>query len=66
MPVITIEGPHISDLAVKRKFVAELTDSAARAFGMPREAMIVLLRESSPDNVSVGGCLVCDRENKVL
>lgn len=61
MPIISVEGPKIADIETKRKFVAELTDSASRAFGMPREAMIVLLRENSPENVSVGGCLICDR-----
>lgn len=61
MPIITVEGPRVADLEIKRKLVAELTDAAARAFSMPKESMIVVLRENSPDNVSVGGCLVCDR-----
>ena len=62
MPIIAIDGPKIADLDVKRRFVRELTDSAVKAYGLPEEAIIVLLREGTPENVSVAGTLICDRE----
>ena len=60
MPIITIEGPEIKDLDTRRAMVRELTDAAARAYGLPREKMIVLIRESTPDQVAVGGELLAD------
>ncbi|MHC1592584.1 MAG: 4-oxalocrotonate tautomerase DmpI [Methermicoccaceae archaeon] len=62
MPVIAIDGPKIADLDVKRRLVRELTESAVKAYGLPREAITVLLREGTPENVSVGGTLICDRK----
>ena len=60
MPIITIEGPEIQDLDTRRALVRELTDAAARAYDLPREKMIVLIRESTPDQVAVGGELLAD------
>ena len=60
MPIITIEGPEIKDLDTRRALVRELTDAAARAYDLPREKMIVLIRESTPDQVAVGGELLVD------
>lgn len=60
MPIITIEGPKIEDLETRRALVRELTDAAARAYGLPQEKMIVLIRESTPDQVAVGGDLLID------
>ena len=60
MPIITIEGPEIKDLDTRRALVRELTDTAARAYDLPREKMIVLIRESTPDQVAVGGELLAD------
>jgi len=62
MPVIAIDGPKIADLDVKRRLVRELTESAVKAYGLPEEAITVLLREGTPENVSVGGTLICDRK----
>ena len=61
MPVITVDGPGIQDIETKRRFVKELTDAAVSAFGLPEESMVVLLKESKPENVGVGGQLVQDR-----
>jgi len=60
MPIITIEGPEIKDLDTRRALVRELTDAAAKAYDLPREKMIVLIRESTPDQVAVGGELLVD------
>ncbi|UCD85455.1 MAG: tautomerase family protein [Deltaproteobacteria bacterium] len=64
MPNITIEGPPIKELDKKRRFARELTEAAVKAYGLPKEAIIVLLKENSPENVSVGGELIVDRHQK--
>ncbi len=61
MPTIVVEGPPITDLDVKRNFVKSLTDAAEEAFGIPRQAYVVLLKENRPENVGVGGELLVDR-----
>jgi 4-oxalocrotonate tautomerase len=62
MPNITIEGPVFKDLERKRILVRELTDAAAKAYALPRETIIVLIRENVPENVAVGGTLLIDRQ----
>ncbi len=61
MPNITVEGPKIKDIEIKRNFVKALTDAAAKAYGLPAQIMVVLIKENPPENVSVGGQLICDR-----
>jgi 4-oxalocrotonate tautomerase len=61
MPNITIEGPKIKDLDKKRALVKEMTDAAVKAYALPKEAIVVLIKENSPENVGVGGQLVADR-----
>ena len=62
MPNIQVEGPILKDVDKKRVLVEEMTDAAAKAYGLPREAMVVLIKENSPENVGVGGKLVIDRK----
>jgi len=62
MPTINVEGPPIKDISKKRMLVREITEAAVRAFGLPREAMVVLIKENPPENVGVGGKLIADRE----
>ncbi len=62
MPNITIEGPKIKDIDTKRTLVKELTDAAAKAYGLPEKIMVVLIKENLPDNVGVGGQLISDRK----
>ncbi len=61
MPTVTVEGPPLKDLDRKRTLTREITDALERAFGLPREAYTVVLRENQPENVCVGGELLCDR-----
>ncbi|MCK4338426.1 MAG: tautomerase family protein [Candidatus Cloacimonetes bacterium] len=61
MPNITIEGPAIKELDTKRRFAKELTEAAVRAYGLPKGIIVVLIKENSPENVSVGGQLILDR-----
>jgi len=61
MPNITIEGPVLKDVGRKRKLVEEMTDAAVKAYDLPREAIVVLIKENRPENVGVGGKLIIDR-----
>ena len=62
MPVITIEGPRIADLAAKRKLARDLTEAASKAFALPKETILIILHETTPECVATGGELICDRE----
>lgn len=61
MPNITIDGPRLEDVGKKRELVSAVTDAAVKAFGLPRQAMVVIIKENSPENVGVGGELLADR-----
>jgi len=61
MPNISIEGPILEDVDKKRILVQELTDAATKAYGLPRETIVVLIKENSPENVGVAGKLIIDR-----
>lgn len=63
MPVIQVDGPRIGDQKTKRAFVKSMTEAAVRAYGLPEETIVILLKENSPENVGVGGILVADRAN---
>ncbi len=61
MPDISIEGPIIKDIDKKKILVQEMTDAAVKAYGLPRETIVVLIKENPPENVGVGGQLLIDR-----
>ena len=61
MPHVTIEGPSIKDMDKKRKLVADMTAAATQAYGVPKEAISVLIKENSPENVGIAGILIADR-----
>jgi len=60
MPVITVEGGNI-DIERKRQLVKKLTDAASEVYALPKEAIIVLIKENSMDNVGSGGTLISDK-----
>jgi len=62
MPIITIDGPRINDIDKRRRFVEQLTTAATEVYNMPKEKIIVLIRENSPEQVAVGGELIADRK----
>ena len=64
MPNAIIDGPPIKDLEVKRVLVKEITDAMEKAYKIPREAYVILIKENLPENVGVGGKLIIDRETK--
>ena len=61
MPIATIEGRKIEDVNVKRALVKEVTDALEKAYELPREAYVVLIKENAPDNLAVAGDLLIDR-----
>jgi len=62
MPVVSMEGPAIEDLDKKRKLTRQVTAAAAEAYGLPAASIIILIKENTTDNVSVGGQLIIDRD----
>ena len=61
MPNINIDGPIIKDIDKKKILVREMTDAAVKAYGLPRETIVVLIKENPPENVGVGGQLLIER-----
>ncbi len=60
MPNVTIDGPKIGDVEIKRVLVNEITDALEKAYKIPRNAYVVTIKENPPENVSVGGKLIID------
>lgn len=60
MPTVIIYGPK-AKVEVKRTLVKEITDALEKAYKIPRQAYIVVIKEDSPENVGVGGTLLIDR-----
>jgi len=63
MPSVTIEGPKIDNLEIKRVLMKEITDALEKAYSLPRQTYIVLIKENLPENVSVGGQLISEKTN---
>ncbi len=61
MPILTIEGPPINDMEIRRNLTKNLTQVAAEAYALPPEKIIILIRENRSDQVAVGGELLADR-----
>jgi 4-oxalocrotonate tautomerase len=64
MPNITCEGPPIKELEAKRQLVKEITEAAHKAYKLPRDVIVVVIRENAPENVGVGGELIVDRRQR--
>ncbi len=64
MPNITVDGPILSDTQKKRELVKKLTDAAQEAYGIKREAFVVIIKENRAENIGVGGELLVDRHRK--
>lgn len=54
MPNITIEGPQIKDLDLKRELVRGVTELTHKAYGLPKNVIVVVIKENSPENVGGG------------
>jgi 4-oxalocrotonate tautomerase len=60
MPTIFFYGPRL-EKEKKREMIKSFTETASRVTGIEKSAFVVYLRESSPENVGVGGELLEDR-----
>lgn len=63
MPTIFFYGP-VLDKSKKRALIRDFTAAASKATGIDKSAFVVYLRQSSPEEVGVGGELLADRDNK--
>ena len=54
-------GKPIEELERKRQLVKDITEAAMKTFGLSKEVIVVVIKENTPDNVSVGGQLIIDR-----
>lgn len=62
MPVVTIVGnPNIS-LENKREMVKKVSETVAEAYGLPVEAITVLVEALPPESIGVAGELLSDRK----
>ena len=61
MPIATVEGSKIEDVETKRMLVKEITDAIEKAYKIPRDTYVVLIKENSPENVGVAGKLIIDK-----
>ena len=61
MPVISIESNKLTR-EKKRTLVKEITKISSEIMELPESAIIVLIKEANPEDVGVGGQLLCDRE----
>ncbi len=64
MPTIYLDGPPVADLDRKRRAVKEITEAASRYYGIPGEAMVVIIKENPPENVGLAGRLLADRQRE--
>jgi len=61
MPNITIDGPKIENLELKRNLIKEVTNAVERAYTISKEHIIIVIKENLPENVGIGGILISDR-----
>jgi len=62
MPIATVEGPKMSDVQAKRTLVREITDALEKAYELPREVYVVVIKENPPENIGAGGQLIIDKK----
>ncbi len=62
MPIVTIYGNDGISVDDKRKMVEEVTDSVSKAYGLPKEAITILVEALPKDSIGVGGTLLSDKE----
>ena len=60
MPTMFFYGPKL-DREESKEMIKSFTETASRLTGIEKSAFVVYLRESTPENVGVGGELLEDR-----
>ena len=62
MPVITIAGNENISIEDKREMVKKVSETVAEAYGLPIEAITVLVQSYKTDDIGVAGELLSDRK----
>ena len=61
MPTIFVNGPPQKDISKRRVLVKEIADTVEKVYGVPRDAIIVIIREDEGDHVAKGGKLLTEK-----
>ena len=61
MPVIQVNALKQPDIDKKRKMVMKLTDVMVEVYGLPRESVVIMIKEDELENVGLGGMLALDK-----
>ena len=61
MPVITIAGNDCISLDDKREMVKKVSEVVAEAYGLPIDAITVLVQPYPKDNIGVAGELLSEK-----
>ena len=64
MPTIFVSSQKQKDVDKKRKLVERITNDVSEVYGVPKEAVTIVLLESEPENVGRGGVLTLDRQGQ--
>jgi 4-oxalocrotonate tautomerase len=64
MPIVTIEASKLKGIDLKRNLVKEVTDALEKAYKLPRDKYIVVIKENELENIAVGGELIVDNIKK--
>ena len=62
MPIITFDYGRSLTRQQKTELVELLTEGAQKVTGIRKAGIVVMIRESSPENVGIGGRLLADRD----
>lgn len=62
MPVITIAGNDTISVEDKREMVKKVSEIVADSYGLPIEAITVLVQAYSKESIGVAGELLSDRK----
>ena len=62
MPVITIAGNDTISVEDKREMVNKVSEIVAESYGLPIEAITVLVQAYPKENIGVAGELLSDRK----
>jgi len=63
MPVINIDGPHLTK-EQKAKLVDAVVKQSSEIMNIPEEAFVTIIRENEMDNIGNGKELLSDKMNK--
>lgn len=61
MPFIQVNVLKQPDIEKKKQLVAKLTDVMVDVYGVPREAVVIAIKEDELENVGFGGVLGLDK-----